>query len=162
MLSEASISSTSAGQRDGQRQAPLKSPAPVALPRTSEKEPPPYGAQHRQDALWKGGNEALPPLWHQFQVSDRTVYQDDTLVISSSKRPLPGVRLDYPGDLVDPECEWHISPFGRSYFVNHNTRTTSWNKPRPERPAGSLTPERIIEGHSRFIWSLAGKETESQ
>ena len=109
MLSEVSESSTSAGRRDGQRQAPSKSPAPVALPRTSEKEPPPYGAQHRQDALWEGkepscdthqltqseagGNEALPPLWHQFQVLEHTVYQDDTLVIASDNRPLPGVRL---------------------------------------------------------------------
>ncbi|KAG2737326.1 hypothetical protein P692DRAFT_20673191, partial [Suillus brevipes Sb2] len=73
----------------------------------------------------------------------------------SYNRPLPGVRLDYPGALVDPECEWHISPFGRSYFVNHKTRTTSWNKPQPERPAGSLKPECIIEGHSKCIWSLA-------
>jgi WD40 repeat protein len=63
--------------------------------------------------------------------------------------------IDDPGDLVDPECEWHISPFGRSYFVNHNTRTTSWKKPKPERPAGSLTPECIIVGHSECIWSLA-------
>jgi hypothetical protein len=71
--------------------------------------PPAYGAQHRQDALWKGkepscdthqltqseagGNDALPPLWQQYQVSDRTVYQDDTLVIASVNRPLPGVRL---------------------------------------------------------------------
>ncbi|KAG2737327.1 hypothetical protein P692DRAFT_20671114, partial [Suillus brevipes Sb2] len=54
MLSEASGSSTSAGRRDGQQQAPSKSPAPVALPRTSKKESPPYGAQHRQDALWEG------------------------------------------------------------------------------------------------------------
>ncbi|KAG2740112.1 WD40 repeat-like protein [Suillus brevipes Sb2] len=75
--------------------------------------------------------------------------------MTSLNRPLPGVRLDGPGQLVDPECEWHISPFGRSYFVNHKTRTTSWNKPKLERPAGSLTPECIIEGHSRFIWSLA-------
>ncbi|KAG2744191.1 hypothetical protein P692DRAFT_20745256 [Suillus brevipes Sb2] len=94
MLSAASTSGTSAGRRDGQRQAPANSPAPVALPRTSEKEPPLYGAQHRQDALWKvGGNDALPPLWQQFQVSDQTVYQDDTLVIASYNRPLPGVRL---------------------------------------------------------------------
>ncbi|KAG2741832.1 WD40 repeat-like protein [Suillus brevipes Sb2] len=155
MLSEASGSSTSAGRRDGQRQAPSKSPAPVALPRTSEKEPPPYGAQHRQDALWEGGNDALPPLWQQYQVLDQIHYQDDALVMTSFNRPLPGVRLDDPGVLVDPECEWHISPFGRSYFVNHNTRTTSWNKPRAERPAGSLTPECIMEGHSRCIWSLA-------
>ncbi|KAG2754207.1 hypothetical protein P692DRAFT_201784286, partial [Suillus brevipes Sb2] len=93
MLSEANGPSTSAGRRDGQRQAPLESLAPVALSWTSEKEPPPYGAQHRQDALWKGGNEALPPLWQQFQVLDQTFYQDDTLVITSIYRPLPGVRL---------------------------------------------------------------------
>jgi hypothetical protein len=109
MLSEASGSSTSAGRRDGQRQAPSKSPAPVALTRTSEKEPPPYGAQHRQDALWEGkeapcdthqltqseagGNEALPPRWQQFEVLDQTFYQYDTLVTSSLNRPLPGVRL---------------------------------------------------------------------
>ncbi|KAG2339684.1 WD40 repeat-like protein [Suillus weaverae] len=72
----------------------------------------------------------------------------------SGKRPLPGVRLDHPQQLV-PGCEWHISPLGRSYFVNHNTRTTSWKKPTPERPPGSLTPERVIEGHSEVIWSLA-------
>ncbi|KAG2059749.1 hypothetical protein BDR06DRAFT_967751 [Suillus hirtellus] len=38
-------------------------------------------------------------------------------------------------------CEWHISPLGRSYFVYHNTRTTSWKKPKPKRWAGSLKPE---------------------
>ncbi|KAG2744189.1 WD40 repeat-like protein [Suillus brevipes Sb2] len=155
MLSEASGSSTSASRRDGQQQAPANSPAPVALPRPSEKEPPPYGAQHRQDALWEGGNDALPPLWQQFQVLDRTEYQDDTLIMPSRNRPLPGVRLDDPGELVDPECEWHISPFGRSYFVNHNTRTTSWKKPKPERPAGSLKLECIMEDRSDCIWSLA-------
>ncbi|KIK42937.1 hypothetical protein CY34DRAFT_743735 [Suillus luteus UH-Slu-Lm8-n1] len=135
-------------------EALLHSPTNIAH-RMSEKEPPPYGAQHRQDALWEGGNGELPPLWHQFETSDVIYYQDDTFTMASSKRPLPGVRLDYRGQLVDPECEWHISPLGRSYFVNHNTQTTSWRKPKPGRPAGSLTPEHIIEGHSRCIWSLA-------
>src|SRR5882757_1338539 len=69
------------------------------------------------------------------------------------KRSQPS--LDLPGDLVVPGCEWHISPLGRSYFVNHNTRTTSWKKPTPERPAGSLTPKSVIEGHCECIWSLA-------
>ncbi|KAG2752815.1 WD40 repeat-like protein [Suillus brevipes Sb2] len=150
MLNEEAESSKS--PRRGE--ALLHSPTHVAH-RTSEKEPPPYGTQHRQDALWEGGNEALPPLWQQFEASDAIYYQDDTLTMVSFDRPLPGVRLDYPGHLVDPEFEWHISPLGRSYFVNHSTRTTSWKKPKPERPAGSLTPECIIEGHSRCIWSLA-------
>ncbi|KAG2752847.1 WD40 repeat-like protein [Suillus brevipes Sb2] len=147
MLSEVSKTSTSTARRDAQREAPSKSPAPALLLRTSEKEPPPYGAQHRRDALWEGGNEALPPRWHQFKASDAIYYQDDTLTMVSFDRPLPGVRLDNPGRLVDPECEWHISPLGR-------TRITSWKKPKPERPAGSLTPECIIEGHSKSIWSL--------
>ncbi|KAG2752844.1 WD40 repeat-like protein [Suillus brevipes Sb2] len=155
MFSEVSESSTSAGRREAQREAPSKPPAPALLLRTSEKEPPPYGAQHRQDALWEGGNEALPPRWFQYKVSDEIHYQDDTLTMVSWDRPLPGVRLDEPGDLVVPEWEWHISPLGRSYFVDHNTRTTSWKKPKPERPAGSLAPECIIEGHSECIWSLA-------
>ncbi|KAG2057327.1 WD40 repeat-like protein [Suillus hirtellus] len=47
-------------------------------------------------------------------------------------------------------CEWHISPLGRSYFVNHNTRSTSWKKPTPERPAGCLMPECTIKG-SRWL-----------
>ncbi|KAG2739226.1 WD40 repeat-like protein [Suillus brevipes Sb2] len=145
-----SITSTRRGE------ALLHSPTHVAH-RTSEKDLPPYGAQHRQEALWEGGNEALPPRWQQYEASDgSTLYQDDTLVMESSNRPLPGVRLDYyAGHLVVPGCEWHISPLDRSYFVNHNTRTTSWKKPKPERPAGSLTPECIIEGHSEYIWSLA-------
>ncbi|KAG2060053.1 WD40 repeat-like protein [Suillus hirtellus] len=125
--------------------------------RTSAKYLPPYGAQHRQDALWEGGNKALPPMWQQFKRSSigETVYQDDRLTMVSWNRPLPGVRLDSPGDLAVPGCEWHMSPLGRSYFVNHNTRTTSWRKPKPKRPAGSLMPECVIEGHSKCIWSLA-------
>ncbi|KAG2054086.1 WD40 repeat-like protein [Suillus hirtellus] len=125
--------------------------------RPSAKDPPPYGAQHRQDALWEGGNEALPPMWHQFKTSSdgATLYQDNTLMIVSRSRPLPGVRLDDPGYLAVPGWEWHISPLGRSYFVNHDTWTTSWKKPKPERPAGSLMPECVIEGHSNYIWSLA-------
>jgi hypothetical protein len=77
---------------------------------TNAKDPPRYGAQHRKEALWEGkqppcdthqldqleagGNEALPPHWQQFEGSDgSTLYQDDTLVIASFNRPLPGVRL---------------------------------------------------------------------
>jgi len=63
--------------------------------------------------------------------------------------------LDQPGDLLVSGCEWYISPLGRSYFVNHNTQTTSWKKPIPEHPLWRLTPERIIEGHSLPVWSLA-------
>ncbi|KAG2067072.1 WD40 repeat-like protein [Suillus decipiens] len=133
----------------------LNSPVVSAPHRTKEKDPPRYGAQYHQDALWEGGNKALPPQWSLYGTFDgRIEYQDDALVIPSLNRPLPGVRLDYPGQLV-PGCEWHISPLGRSYFVNHNTRTTSWKKPSPKRPPGSLAPERIIEGHSNVIWSLA-------
>ncbi|KAG2125727.1 WD40-repeat-containing domain protein [Suillus clintonianus] len=139
-----------------QREALLDSPARVAPLRAGAKYPPPYGAQHRQDALWEGGNEALPPQWHQFQVLvGETKYQDNALAMVSRNRPLPGVRLDEPGQLVIAGCEWHISPLGRSYFVNHDSRTTSWNKPKPVRPAESLVPECIVEGHSRCIWSLA-------
>ncbi|KAG2063983.1 hypothetical protein BDR04DRAFT_1122885 [Suillus decipiens] len=73
---------------------------------------------------------------------------------------LPGTtilwnNIDDPGDLVVPGYERYISPLGRSYFVDHNTGTTSWKKPKPEHPAGSLTLECIIEGHSECIWSLA-------
>ncbi|OAX32771.1 WD40 repeat-like protein [Rhizopogon vinicolor AM-OR11-026] len=127
----------------------------LRAPLTSEEDPPPYGAQHRLHALWEGGNETLPPLWQEFKVlDDKTRYVDNTLYMGSWNRPLPGVRLDQHGDLV-PGCEWHISPLGRSYFANHNNRTTSWKKPKLERPAGSLTPHRIIEGHSGCIWDLA-------
>ncbi|KIK34469.1 hypothetical protein CY34DRAFT_812884 [Suillus luteus UH-Slu-Lm8-n1] len=152
MLNEEAESSTSTRRDEALSHLPTR-----VAHRTSEKNPPPYGAQHRQEALWEGGNEALPPRWQQFEGSDgSTRYQDDTLVLESSNRPLPGVRLDYfPGHLVVPGCEWHISPLGRSYFVNNNTRTTSWKKPKPERAAGSLTPECIIEGHTECIWSLA-------
>ncbi|OAX39338.1 WD40 repeat-like protein [Rhizopogon vinicolor AM-OR11-026] len=154
-MREQAESDRSAKQREGEGGALVDSPVRVT-PLTSEKNPPPYGAQHQQDALWEGGNEALPPRWMQYEVGNvNTQYQDDNLVMSTWNQPLPGVRLDEPGDLVVPGCEWHISPFGRSYFVNHDTGTTSWQKPTPQRPAGSLTPECIMEGHSECIWSVA-------
>ncbi|KAG2059902.1 WD40 repeat-like protein [Suillus hirtellus] len=148
-------SSTSAKRREGEQGAMLNSPVTIAPHRTREKDPPPYGAQHHQDALWEGGrNGALPPLWCiRRNLEYRMSYQDDTIVMASWNRPLPGVRLDFPGKLA-PGCEWHISPLGRSYFVNHNTKTTSWKKPVPERPPECLTPECMLEGHSKVIWSL--------
>ncbi|OAX31748.1 WD40 repeat-like protein [Rhizopogon vinicolor AM-OR11-026] len=146
---------SSANRRGDERGALVGSPTSIT-PLTSERNPPPYGVQHRQDAHWEGGNEALPPRWRQYEVGGGgTHYQDNNLTMVSRSRPLPGVRLDEPGRLVVPGCEWHVSPLGRSYFVDHNTRTTSWQKPTPERPAGSLTPECVMEGHSECIWSLA-------
>ncbi|KAJ8589272.1 hypothetical protein M405DRAFT_216075 [Rhizopogon salebrosus TDB-379] len=74
----------------------VDSPTRVA-PLTSAKDPPRYGAQYRQDALWKGGNEALPPRWQQFKVGDGgTQYQDNNFMMTSWNRPLPGVRLGEP------------------------------------------------------------------
>jgi hypothetical protein len=109
MLSEVSESSISAVRTDAQREAPSKSPAPALLLRTSEKQPPPYGAQHRQDALWEGketfcdtyqltqsvagGNDALPPRWQQYKVSGVIYYRDDTFTMASRGLPIPGVRL---------------------------------------------------------------------
>ncbi|KAJ8588425.1 WD40 repeat-like protein [Rhizopogon salebrosus TDB-379] len=155
MLRDKAKSGGSAAPGKVERVALVDSPTRVA-PLTSAKDPPPYGAQHRQDALWEGGNEALPPLWQQFKEwNGSTQYQDNILIMTSWKQPLPGVRLDVPGQLLISACEWHISPLGRSYFVNHDTRTTSWKKPVPDRPVGSLTPECVIEGHSACIWSLA-------
>ncbi|KAJ8591141.1 WD40 repeat-like protein [Rhizopogon salebrosus TDB-379] len=150
---EEAKSGGSVRQKESGQGALAASPARVARPARTDHLPP-YGAQHRQDALWSGGNEALPPGWFQFQMTNGTaVYHNNNLHISSIYRPLPGVRLDLPGMLISG-CEWHILPLGRSYFVNHNTRTTSWKKPTPERPAGGLTPLRIIEGHSSCIWNL--------
>ncbi|KAJ8586304.1 WD40 repeat-like protein [Rhizopogon salebrosus TDB-379] len=151
---EEAKSGGSVRQKGSGRGALVASPARVAHPARMDC-PPPYGEQHRQDALWSGGNEALPPGWHQFQMTDGTArHQDNNLRIVSIYRPLPGVRLDRPGRLISG-CEWHISPLGRSYFINHNTRTTSWKKPTPERTAGSLTPLCVIEAHSNIIRSLA-------
>ncbi|KIK35293.1 hypothetical protein CY34DRAFT_812266 [Suillus luteus UH-Slu-Lm8-n1] len=146
-------SSTSAKQREG---LPSDSSRLVA-PQKSERYPPRYGAQHRQDALWEGGNEALPPGWteHKAAGDNQPSYRDEALFMYAAHRPLPGVRLDQSWELITG-CEWHISPLGRSYFVNHNTRTTSWKKPRPERPAGSLMPECIIKcGSTWYNDSLA-------
>jgi hypothetical protein len=46
-------SSISAKQREADKTQPSDSSRPVA-PQKREKYPPPYGAQHRQDALWEG------------------------------------------------------------------------------------------------------------
>jgi hypothetical protein len=106
---EKSGGSTKRGEVKGV--ALVASPTRVA-PLTSAKDLPPYGAQYRQDALWEGeqpgcdahcpakqeagGNEALPPRWHQFEAEGDMYYQDDNLVMSSLNRPLPGVRLGEP------------------------------------------------------------------
>ncbi|KIK42306.1 hypothetical protein CY34DRAFT_805050 [Suillus luteus UH-Slu-Lm8-n1] len=149
-------SSTSAKHREANKAQPSDSSRPVA-PQKREKYPPRYGAQHRQDALWEGGNESLPPGWTGSEAEEdgKLTYRNEAIFMHTAHRPLPGVRLDYHGELI-PGCEWQMSPLGRSYFVNHNTRTTSWKKPKPERPAGSLMPECIIKcGSTWYNDSLA-------
>jgi len=49
-MDEGTKSGTSVKQKGG---ALAKSPIRVA-PKTMEDDPPPYGAQHSQDALWEG------------------------------------------------------------------------------------------------------------
>jgi hypothetical protein len=46
-------SSTAAKQREANKGQPSNSTGPVTSQK-SEKYPPRYGAQHRQDALWEG------------------------------------------------------------------------------------------------------------
>jgi hypothetical protein len=80
-------------------------------PLKREKNPPPYGAQHRQDGLWEGelvdreidqptqyragGNEALPPMWIERKVVGiaEPLYYDEALFMNTYQRPLPGMRL---------------------------------------------------------------------
>ena len=40
-----------------------------------------------------GGNEALPPRWQLFEVGGNVYYQGGDMVMVTSNRPLPGVRL---------------------------------------------------------------------
>ncbi|KAG2057328.1 hypothetical protein BDR06DRAFT_198167 [Suillus hirtellus] len=90
-------SSTSAKQGEANRGA-LSGSSKLVASLKREKNPPAYGAQHRQDALWEGGNEALPPSWceeHEDSedIDEPPFYQDLLLGMGSSHRPLPGVRL---------------------------------------------------------------------
>jgi hypothetical protein len=54
MPREEAESSTLPKRRDGERETVLNSSALGAPLQTREKDPPPYGAQHPQDALWEG------------------------------------------------------------------------------------------------------------
>lgn len=47
-------SSTSAKATDKEQGATLNSPMVGAIRQTKEKDPPRYGAQYREGALWKG------------------------------------------------------------------------------------------------------------
>jgi hypothetical protein len=97
-------------QREANRGVLSDSSGSVA-PLKCEKNPPPYGAQHRRDALWEGelvcceidqltqyragGNEALPPMWTESELVGiaEPLYDDEALFMDTYERPLPGVRL---------------------------------------------------------------------
>jgi hypothetical protein len=97
-------------QREANRGV-LSDSSGLVAPLKREKNPPSYGAQHRQDALWEGelvycgidqliqyqagGNEALPPMWKERKAVGiaEPLYSDDTLFINTYQRPLPGMRL---------------------------------------------------------------------
>jgi hypothetical protein len=54
MAREEAEPSISLKQRDGKREAIFNSSVLGAPLQTREKDPPPYGAQYPQDALWEG------------------------------------------------------------------------------------------------------------
>jgi hypothetical protein len=103
-------SSTSAKPKQADQGLLSDSPGPVA-PLMREKNPLPYGAQHRKDALWEGelvyceidqltqyqtgGNKALPPMWTEGKAEGvaKPLYYDEALFMGTSQRPLPGLRL---------------------------------------------------------------------
>ena len=58
MRKEATSGGGTADRREGAGGALVDSLKCIA-PLTSVEDPPPYGAQHRQDALWKGENRIM-------------------------------------------------------------------------------------------------------
>ncbi len=51
-----------------------------------------------------------------------TSSSDSTAVQNGNQEPLP------------PGWEMRIDPHGRPYYVDHNTRTTTWERPTPLPP----------------------------
>ncbi|KAG2054265.1 hypothetical protein BDR06DRAFT_1050559 [Suillus hirtellus] len=59
--------------------------------------------------------------------------------------PIVAALIDHPGRLIANNTYYRL--------------ITSWKKPIPGSPPGSLTPECITEGHSKFIQGLACFDT---
>ncbi|KAG2034048.1 hypothetical protein BDR03DRAFT_1013782 [Suillus americanus] len=129
MPREETGSSTSSGGREALLGS-LARMGPVA----GDQDLPPYGEQHRQDALWEGGNAALPPQWHQFKVPDGgTRYEDDTLIMTSSNRPLPGgtdnANAKPDAKDIQPDRNNKPIPEGNDFFGNDANRAPRYAPP---------------------------------
>lgn len=94
----------------------------------------------------------LPPLWEERQTpKGRTYFVDHntrTTTWADPRRSAPGTskRLSKFSSFEDERgrlttgWEWRETSFGRTYYVDHNTNSTSWT-----RPGATLTPNERVD-----------------
>ncbi|CAN0277206.1 unnamed protein product [Lampetra fluviatilis] len=93
--------------------APSPAPPPPALP----LQPPPHTAGSSSDADGAPNSEAGPPPPPPIQADGCPVGEMQSPEVCQG--PLPA------------NWEQRTDPHGRTYYVDHNTRTTTWERPQP-------------------------------
>lgn len=139
----------------------------VALPPTSQTQPPPGPPpSHLMNGTASGTDrnqpnyveapaaveEPLPAGWEmRHDVYRRRYYVDHNTRSTSWERPQP----------LPPGWEIRRDPRGRIYYVDHNTRTTTWQRPNTERLQHfqQWQGERahvVQQGNQRFLYPQQG------
>ncbi|XP_064640128.1 E3 ubiquitin-protein ligase Su(dx)-like [Lineus longissimus] len=120
---------------DGLGPPPGAPPAPA--PRRPPRPPPPAGVATNGDA-----SPRASPTGNSTSTSSTTT---TTTTTAQGQTPAGGPNNPEP---LPPGWEMRLDPHGRPYFVDHNTRTTTWERPQP-LPVGW---ERRIDPRGRVYY----------
>ncbi|BFZ13158.1 hypothetical protein BsWGS_16197 [Bradybaena similaris] len=122
-LSEGSRVPQSQNGRPGRRPAPRAPGAPNSQRRTPPPvPPPPINANSTTGTTAPAPPSSAPPP----RPSDITTNSS-----AATTAPTTTAPVDAPLEPLPPGWEMRTDPHGRSYYVDHNTRTTTWERPQP-------------------------------
>ena len=125
--------SQNGSEADGGHLPPIKTPSP-----TSENSPPAPSTTESQ------GKVTLPPISDSARQSLTSgVSSSPTVATNNANGPVtssqaaPGAGTQHEEPLP-PGWEMRCDQYGRRYYVDHNTRSTTWERPQPLPPGWEM------------------------
>ncbi|KAM7390755.1 hypothetical protein PAMA_008785 [Pampus argenteus] len=144
---QAPASSTAAKPTDG-TPPPPPSPPPAAAAAASSTVTSP--AQGGNTVTNSSSSSSSPPAMGETNASEAGggSSSSNTTATADGAKPRQQVPNAGASDPLPPGWEQRKDPHGRTYYVDHNTRTTTWERPQPLPPGW----ERRVDDRGRIYY----------
>ncbi|KAM7370132.1 hypothetical protein PAMP_011412 [Pampus punctatissimus] len=147
---QAPASSTAAKPTDGTPPPPPPPPPPAATAAAAASSTVTSPAQGGNTVTNSSSSSSSPPATGETNASGAGggSSSSNTTVTADGAKPRQQVPNAGASDPLPPGWEQRKDPHGRTYYVDHNTRTTTWERPQPLPPGW----ERRVDDRGRIYY----------